>query len=434
MSIGNRVRSPRVIGSLPSTTLNDSELNFCEIRRLDLATRQLDKRTKRGAIKANIIKALSDGNIVSVSSRVVMNKVVGWFPEGKLVRIDIQNGRVLGRQLIALNNLIKPEDIIGAAIDEDPSLIRQMANSTTDFYSQFPISKKDGGERWINAPNDDLKRVQNKILHKILYSWWATKNAHGFVCKRSPVTNARMHVGKRIVINMDLKSFFDTITIDMVKSHLAELLQADSVFCIDLLADLLTYPIKTFRVKTSFTPQDSLFNDSSNPSFAREEIETRTTPQGAPTSPAISNIVARWMDFALRGLARKFDAVYTRYADDLTFSSDNTQLPRIIPIVTKVVNSHGFWVNTKKTNVFRRGGRQMVTGLVVNDHPNVPRKRRMELRACLHNIITGKTSFEEVDIPKLRGEVNWINQANPQQGKKFLDQFKEVLTLCQEDA
>lgn len=144
-------------------------------------------------------------------------------------------------------------------------------------------------------------------------------------------------------------------------------------------------------------------------------------PTGAPTSPAIGNIVLAPVDRALSAACRRYGIVYTRYADDLTFSGGD-DAKRIIPFAEKVLAEAGYRVAEKKINLFRRGRRQMVTGLVVNDKPNIPRKVRRELRAAVHRQSTGRQAEwagRPMDPEELSGRISFLNLVQPEEARRY---------------
>ena len=155
--------------------------------------------------------------------------------------------------------------------------------------------------------------------------------------------------------------------------------------------------------------------------------------QGAPSSPAITNIVCRRLDARLVALARKSGATYTRYADDLTFSfqKEPERIGRFLWWVDQICQQEGFTENTKKRRVFRRSAQQRVTGVVVNEQPSVPRKMRMRFRAILNNVkkngvekeARGKADFEAY----LHGFAAYVNMVQPKLGKKLIKQVNDVL-------
>lgn len=370
--------------------------------------RSLARRLGTTQPMQEVIAKLTAGEILPIDG-YCLNRVVESFPPKTLTilqRVQQRHEHHNPFFFVGVTSALKPVDMLAALLDVDVKELARIVENPDGEYTKFPLKKKSGKKRWINAPSDFLKMVQVRIKDRILYKGWPTKYAHGFVNKRSIVTNANPHVGKAIVINMDIKGFFDTITDDMVRNALIQCLPQQYIILMGLVAHLCTIKSK-----------------------GEDGTERRVTPQGAPTSPVLSNLVARYLDFSLKGVAQNFKAVYTRYADDMTFSSDNLRLTKAIPIIMKVVNDHGFWINTAKTNVFRRGGRQIVTGLVVNDKVSVPRQERMEFRAHLHHILTGKIVKEQVDLNKIQGYANYINMVNPDQGKYFLGKVAEIVEM-----
>lgn len=383
---------------------------------------RLKERMVRDGSVANLASMLAEGKIVHIADNHDLNDALfNRFPKNSLTIFKYypfdQNEDPSARRstyryrqemyAIALKTLVDPFVMVGEMLDADPEFLKAVVADTQAHYTRYPIPKKSGGQRWINAPSADLKVIQRRIKNRILYKTFPTKFAHGFVNHKSIVTNAQIHTGKRVIVGMDIKGFFDTITDSMVERALACALGEDQIMCIGVIAKLCTIPAKG---------RDNEGN----------EIDTRVTPQGAPTSPPLSNIVTRYFDYAMHGVARHFHAVYTRYADDLTFSGNDQNLPRAIPIIMKVANDHGFWINTKKTRVHGRGGRQVVTGLTVNDKVSVPRDKRMKFRARLHHILTGRIPITEVNIEELRGYAQFINMANTAQGAYFVGKIAEI--------
>ena len=154
-------------------------------------------------------------------------------------------------------------------------------------------------------------------------------------------------------------------------------------------------------------------------------------PQGAPTSPAISNLVCRRLDVILAKFARRHKMIYSRYADDLTFSCNSDHCYSLIPIIKTIVAHYGFKVNERKVNVMKQHQRQTVTGLVVNrtGTASIPRRHRMKLRAFLHQIISGEIPPDGFNFARLRGHVALICMANPRQGAYFRQQLELVAKL-----
>ena len=247
--------------------------------------------------------------------------------------------------------------------------------STVTQYRRFTIPKRTGGERVISAPRARLKQAQHWILEHILERLPLVDSAHGFRQGRSIVSNAQPHVGAAVVVNVDLRDFFPTVTYRRVKGMFRRLGYGEETAT--LLALLCTEP-ETLEAAL----------DGVTYYVARG---ARRLPQGAPTSPAITNVLCRRLDLRLSGFARKHGLTYTRYADDLTISSkqDQTELVgSILAVLHKVAAAEGFVVHPDKVAVRRRGRRQEVTGLVVNERLGVDRRTLRRFRALLFQIET----------------------------------------------
>jgi len=250
----------------------------------------------------------------------------------------------------------------------------------TDRYREFTINKKSGGIRKIHAPVNGLKTIQ-RCLNLILQSIFEPgKAATGFVPGRSIVTNAMVHKGMHYVYNVDLKDFFPSIDFRRVKTCLGlqpfELndTKADGRdFLAFIIANLCCTSLDVERKS-----QEGLW-----------KIETKSVlPQGAPTSPTITNIVSQKLDRKLSGLARRFGLNYSRYADDITFSSLHNVYQagsEFIIELNRIIERQRFDVNPKKTRLQKSCYRQEVTGLLVNEKPNVHRRYIKQVRTMIHN-------------------------------------------------
>jgi len=293
--------------------------------------------------------------------------------------------------------------------------------ATRTHYVRFTVAKKSGGTRELAAPHRELAATQEWVLREVLSKVATHDAAHGFVPTRSTLTNATPHVGRAVVVNADLKDFFPTITFPRVKGVFQQLGYSPAVatvlalLCTESPRRVVTYAGQRFEVATG----------------------PRALPQGACTSPAISNLVARRLDSRLTGIAEKLGWTYTRYADDLTFSADtegddpNTQVGYLLARVRHITQEEGFAVNEKKTRVLRRNHRQSVTGIVVNARPAVPRKTVRRLRAILHRAKSeGLAAQNRDDHPNFEGWVQgmiaYVQMVNPQQGEKLAAALAEI--------
>ncbi len=292
--------------------------------------------------------------------------------------------------------------------------------SEVTHYTRFRIPKRTGGERLISAPMPRLKAAQHWILEHLLSKVPVHDAAHGFLPGRSIVTNARPHVGKAVVINLDLEDFFPTVTYRRVYGQFKAL--GYSPHAATILALICTEPeIDTVRI------------DGRTWHIARGE---RHLPQGAPTSPALTNILCRRLDRKLTTLAERSGFVYTRYADDLSFSSDNAESETVGKLMRRVrylIQREGFTVHPDKTRVLRRAGRQEVTGIVVNDRLGVERATLRRFRAVLHQIEKdgpeGKTWGPGGNVlGSILGFANFVNMVDPEKGAALRERAK---ALCE---
>lgn len=269
-------------------------------------------------------------------------------------------------------------------------------------YVEFDVPKATGGERRIAAPRAPLRKAQRVILDQILAKVPAHDAAHGFVRGRSTVTNAKPHVGRAIVMKLDLVDFFPSVHYRRVLGLFEGLGYATEVAA--ALAGVCTW----------------------RPKLADGTVAwPGVLPQGAPTSPAITNLVCRRLDARLSALAKKMGGTYTRYADDLTFSfpAEPERIGRFLWWVDQIALQEGFVENTKKRRVLRRSSQQRVTGVVVNEHPAIPRKDRRRIKAVLANVKKNGLAAEARGNPDfeawLHGWVAYATMVQPSLGARF---------------
>lgn len=233
-------------------------------------------------------------------------------------------------------------------------------------YKAFTIKKRSGADRTIHAPVKGLKTILRSLNFVLQCMYESHKAATGFVLEKSIVDNAKKHVGHHYVLNLDLKDFFHSFDRNRVKIGLMYApfnLRGDKEPLAFLLASLCTHP------------------------FEIDGVVKTVLPQGSPTSPTLTNILCKKLDYRLSGLANRFGVTYTRYADDITFSSlhnifkneeFNKELRRIIEDDQKLE------INPAKTRLQKTDYRQEVTGLIVNDKVNVRRRYVKQIRMWLY--------------------------------------------------
>jgi hypothetical protein len=288
-------------------------------------------------------------------------------------------------------------------------------------YRYALIRKRSGAPRLLEAPKPRLKAIQRRILREILAAVPAHARANGFVAGRSCLTGAQVHAGERVVATFDLRGFFPTIGLPRIHG----------------LFRALGYPWAVARrlagVCTTITPTSVLARLAPEPDL-RALHGVPHLPQGAPTSPALANLLAWSLDRRLDGLARAAGGNYTRYADDLAFSGDAAfarGLDRFSAAVAAIVIEEGFSLNAAKTRIMPRSTRQRITGIVVNEHCNIDRAAFDRLKAILHHCARhGPDGQNRAAVPDFRrhldGRVVWAEQINPRRGAKLRHLFEQI--------
>jgi retron-type reverse transcriptase len=380
---------------------------------------QADREAKR-RIKAEK-KAAAEERRRQHAARVAHNRLTDIVYLGRGVSKGLSDRRSNVEKLQAqgLPVLSTPADVasaLGVTVPRLRWLAYHTEASALSHYVHFMVPKKSGGERALCAPHTQLAAAQRWVLDNVLAKLPAHEAAHGFVAGRGILTNATPHVGSAVVVNCDLRDFFPTVTVHRVIGLFKQAGYSPAVATV--LALLVTECPRrkvTFNGKTWYV--------AAGP---------RALPQGACTSPAISNLVSRRMDARLSGIARKLGWTYTRYADDLSFSSKepSDKVGYLLARVRHIAGDEGFAVNEAKTRVLKRSARQVVTGVVTNRQPAAPRVLRRRLRAILHN--ASKTSLAAQNRrrdPKfpawLAGSVEFVHMLNPSQGRKLKDRLNQ---------
>ncbi|AGA28587.1 Reverse transcriptase (RNA-dependent DNA polymerase) [Singulisphaera acidiphila DSM 18658] len=318
--------------------------------------------------------------------------------------------------------LSTPADL-AAALSLSISKLRWLAfhteAATRTHYVQFTVPKKSGGLRTLSAPHRTLAEAQRWIFQEIVAKLPVESAAHGFVAGRSIVSNAEAHCRRAVVVNMDLEAFFPSIGFPRVRRVFRKLGYSPAVATI--LALLTTECPRRTVVYGGTT-----YHVATGP---------RGLPQGACTSPGLSNQVAIRLDRRLSGLARKFDLSYTRYADDLTLSGDATLEAKVGYLMARlrhIAGEEGFAVNEAKSRVLRQATAQTVTGLVVNDRPGVRRAEVRRLRAILHRAKSEGLASQNRDghpnfLAWLHGKIAFVAMARPELGAALRAELDSLL-------
>lgn len=280
------------------------------------------------------------------------------------------------------------------------------------YYQSFKIPKKFGGEREIKAPAGDLKFIQKRladVLWKYQLEIWKDHKvkpnlSHGFEKGKSILTNAKIHRNKRYVLNMDLENFFDSFHFGRVRGFF----EKNRDFQLPLEVATVIAQLTCFEGKL---------------------------PQGAPTSPVITNFMCQILDYRLLKAAKQYKLDYTRYADDLTFSTNNQNFlelkDQFLRNIQKEIHRAGFQINEKKTCLFYKDSRQTVTGLVVNKKLNILQEYFRTTKAMAHSLYT-KGEFtingQSGTVEQLEGRFSFINQLD-WYNNRLDHQIHEISTL-----
>lgn len=244
-----------------------------------------------------------------------------------------------------------------ALLGVEVNRLEEILNNVSGHYQEFWMRKRSGGYRMISAPDKDLQAIQSTIYSRILSSVTIVHSAAvGFRCGRSVVDNAAPHLGKRYVLKMDIHDFFGSIRSPRVRQTFKK----------------IGYPENVSKVLGALC------------------CLHRHLPQGAPTSPALSNIVGYEMDRKLAALAAEYGLTYTRYADDLTFSGDVFPKEQIIPQVKRIIRDEKFEPNHKKTHFMNQSSRKIITGVSVASGVKltIPKSKKREIRKNVYFILT----------------------------------------------
>jgi len=251
----------------------------------------------------------------------------------------------------------------------------------TKKYTKKEIIKKNGGTRELNIPPRSAKILQKKLSEELYQYYIPPKPVHGFIKSKnnnskSIITNAEKHIKKNIVINIDIDSFFDSINFGRARG---------------------LFISRPFNIEKNLATK-----------IAQLIVYDNKLPQGAPTSPIISNIICLKMDHNLIKFAKKYSLTYTRYADDMSFSTNkkNINTNKILKEIEKIIKENGFKINRSKTRIQYSYQSQIVTGLKVNNKVNVDRKYIRRIRSMLFSWYkyglkeATKNHFNEIQVPK----------------------------------
>lgn len=272
--------------------------------------------------------------------------------------------------------------------------IYQLSIHADKYYKTYEIPKKSGRNRTISQPNKKLKGFQSWVLRNILDKVKVSDSCKGFEKGSSTVENALPHRGANTVLSMDLKDFFPTITIQRVFSIFKVFGYSDLISTI--LANITTY--------------------------------AGALPQGSPCSPKLANLSAWKLDLRIQGYVGKRGMNYTRYADDLTFSSLNpSNVVKIIPMIKEIIESESFFVNHSKTRIAGSSRAKIVTGLVISgENIGVGKQKYKRIRAKIHHLTLPAEQENSRLLYEVSGWLSYLNSVDKNRLLKAKEYIKEL--------
>lgn len=372
------IRDRKALGEL----LRDAIKRFydADLARFDLGT-LLQYASRSRALVERIVQTFSPEDISSALGALSRKKAI---PSRKRAAFELS--KYLGVKYLVVLHYLSTRPLPKAA-----------GTRFDGIYRSWLLPKRRGGNREISAPISYLKAVQRALLDTLLAEVPLHPCATGFRPGYSIKENANPHVGKPVVVNVDISGFFQNTSLAIVRSAIGKSVPKQ----MSQSARLLLFDI--------CTRQGGL-------------------PTGAPTSPAIANIGLIHFDNAISKACDRHGITYTRYADDLTFSGQDPG--KILPYVEEWLARFGYALDRKKTNFFRRGRRQVVTGLVVNDKVSVPRSMRRKLRAAVHNFNAKGSEVihwhgKPMTLAELTGRIAFLNSIDTQKGQTLLAKLAE---------
>lgn len=310
------------------------------------------------------------------------------------------------------------------------SMERDAAAEAMRHYTYRWLAKRRGGARLLESPKPILRFFQRRILHEVLDVIPAHPAAHGFRAGRSVHSFVGPHVGRAVVIRLDLESFFASVRPGRVFAVFAAAGYRGEVA--HQLTGLVTNTVPRTVLRHAPRP-GATAGDAHRRALAH--LSHPHLPQGAPTSPALANLAAYSLDRRMAGLARSFGATYTRYADDLAFSGGHRlgrHADRFVGLAGGIIVDEGFRPNESKLRVMGRADRQVLCGLVVNERAHVSRGDYDRLKAVLHDAAANGPAVANRDghpdyRAHLLGRIAWINAGNETRGAKLRAVFDRIV-------
>ncbi|OED37390.1 hypothetical protein AB833_23480 [Chromatiales bacterium (ex Bugula neritina AB1)] len=358
-------------------------------------------------------------------------RLSSWFKRGqsapKIMRFNLDSPTFIERDNREYPRIDTPGDLADW-LKITPSQLEWFSNcwrfdSNTPRYLQHYqyqlMEKRDGRMRLIEKPKTTLKRLQRKIYQEILSTLETHPAVHGFRKDRNCISHASVHTGKKYLLMFDITDCFQSIHWPMVKVVFKRMGYPDAVSI--LLTALCTHSV---RLKPA---QLKLFDTAQ-----RNRLRQRHLPQGAPTSPALTNAALHRLDIRLTGLAHHFGLDYSRYADDLAMSGNTHRDWRFLePLIGGICLDEGVTLNYKKTRIKKSHQKQRVVGIVVNSKTNIDRNYFDTLKAILTNCTKyGLDSQNRYRHPHFRahllGRIQYVKSLNERRGAKLEKLYQAI--------
>ena len=347
-------------------------------------------------------------------------KTPGFLGVGVSNRLCFDGGddpKLETNQLPVARNLQDLTQLMNVSESDLLWLSYERAASSVDHYTRFEIPKRSGEKRQISSPKPRLRVAQRWISETILDKLIPSPSATAFRLGSSIIKNATPHLHASVVVRMDIKDFFPSISFVRVRGFFENCGYNPGVATI--LALICTD-----------APRVKIILDGKTQWVAMGE---RSLPQGACTSPALANLIASQMDRRITGLTAKLDCQwrYTRYADDLSLSSavSSPDVGRLLNSIKVIARDEGFTLNSNKTAVMRAPNRQVVTGLVVGDRIRLSRKDLRRLRAFLHqcnrdglSAVSAKIEADALSVA--RGHLSYLNMVMPELAMRLKAEYQ----------
>ena len=333
-----------------------------------------------------------------------VNEYNKWLSLNERFKDDVKFQQFLLKLILSDCPVILSIKHLAKVMDVDYGMLKIMINHSSSFYYEYSIPKRSGGSRKIASPYPVLLRVQRWINANILSKIPIHDSAKGFVRGLSVVDNAAPHLGHQTIFKTDIKDFFPSVTINRVR---------------------LVFKRLGYRKKVAFA-------------LASLCCLNGVLPQGAATSPGISNIILKRLDARMSGMARRFGLTYSRYADDLTFSGYSFPA-RLINYVSDIIAEEGFVVNSDKSKILRSGSQMIITGVSISSGEiKLPREAKREIRKDVHYVLKNGLmthlnhigDFDPIYVERLLGKLYFWKSLEPE--NKFVEEYiprvKDMLT------